>query len=548
MWQNNSRIQWNTTDFSRTVVSSYLFEFRTSRDITNITNWVYELEILDPQIPWSYLNDGTINKKVEAYRAYIFQILYYLDVDDVLEEAEIEDIFLFDLELAKIVFQKNENFDMNRHYTRMSVGQLEIKYPELHLKEMLNEDDDKIVQMSIDADVLLKLEEWKLKKSKRALANWVQWRCTVNKINELDSYVTHSTKMFLYTLYNGEIKKDKWRSCVQKVRETHPFLLDVLYYGQYLSDSLVKDTTEMFTNVRDQFIGFLEKAEWMGNGTKEQALEKIRKIKHNLGAHEMYMLDRKSNTSYEDFRFAYGLLAKNRANITKITMHLSESTNDSDESRPTDNFLLQDATYFELYLSMVFGATVYTDPYYNIDHPKALNYGALGYVLGHELAHSLDDHNRHVDINGNLNPWWDSQSNETFVERIKCLVERYKESGIEELGLDLNSFASRNDDIADHVGVTAAYFAYDKWRKENEPEKKLPGLDYSPRQLFWIAHANSHCSKYQRKLFRDLYLLAEHSPPKLRVNVPLSNMPEFSRDFKCSSYSKMNNVKKCSVW
>lgn len=80
------------------------------------------------------------------------------------------------------------------------------------------------------------------------------------------------------------------------------------------------------------------------------------------------------------------------------------------------------------------GAREYTDPYYNIGRPKALNYGAFGYVLSHELAHSLDDNNRHVDKNGNLNPWFDSQSNKTFVERVQCLVKQYRKYGHDEFG------------------------------------------------------------------------------------------------------------------
>lgn len=102
--------------------------------------------------------------------------------------------------------------------------------------------------------------------------------------------------------------------------------------------------------------------------------------------------------------------------------------------------------------------------------------------------------------------------------------------------------------MADNGGIKVSHVAYQKWIKENGSEKKLPGLSYTPLQLFWIKLAQTWCSKYRPQVLKELIVNDQHSPEEFRIRGSLSNSHEFAKDFQCPLGSKMNPVKKCSVW
>lgn len=112
----------------------------------------------------------------------------------------------------------------------------------------------------------------------------------------------------------------------------------------------------------------------------------------------------------------------------------------------------------------------------------------------------------------------------------------------------MNGFSTLNENIADNVGLKAAYHAYVKGLNASEPEKRLPGLNFSPKQMFWISMANSLCGRYRGEYLKTSVYEERISPYKFRVNGPASNLPEFANDFQCNREAKMNPAKKCDLW
>lgn len=104
------------------------------------------------------------------------------------------------------------------------------------------------------------------------------------------------------------------------------------------------------------------------------------------------------------------------------------------------------------------------------------------------------------------------------------------------------------ENIADNGGIKEAYLAYNTWVENNGPEGKLPGLEYTSNQLFWISAAQNWCSKYRLEAVELQVTTDVHAPEDFRVFGPFSNMDYFSKDFSCPLGSKMNPLKKCSVW
>ncbi|KFM81408.1 Endothelin-converting enzyme 1, partial [Stegodyphus mimosarum] len=112
----------------------------------------------------------------------------------------------------------------------------------------------------------------------------------------------------------------------------------------------------------------------------------------------------------------------------------------------------------------------------------------------------------------------------------------------------VNAFNTERENVADNIGPKAAYMAYQSWMTRNLKERKLPGLKYTHDQLFWISAANVYCEISTPRRLQAEIKYGLYSPGKFRVIGPMSNIPEFSEAFNCSSDSAMNRRNKCEVW
>lgn len=112
----------------------------------------------------------------------------------------------------------------------------------------------------------------------------------------------------------------------------------------------------------------------------------------------------------------------------------------------------------------------------------------------------------------------------------------------------MNGFNTQGENIADNGGIKMAYLAYKDWSARNKPEKKLPGLNYTPAQMYWISTASTWCSKERPESMKVHQAVDSHSPDEYRIIGPFSNIREFAKDFNCPINSKMNPQEKCELW
>lgn len=225
-----------------------------------------------------------------------------------------------------------------------------------------------------------------------------------------------------------------------------------------------------------------------------------------------------------------------------------------------------------------FPAGILQGEFFTNDRPKYLNYGGIGYVMGHEMTHGFDDQGRQFDKEGNLVEWWQPETKKKYLERAQCIIDQYSNYTVKEVGLkvcqssfyyrtwfinvtlivlqkknylltQINGINTQGENIADNGGIKEAYLAYNDWEQSNgQQEARLPGLQYSPQQMFWIGAANVWCNKYRPEALKARVITDPHSPGEFRVIGPMSNMPEFAKDFNCPLGSPMNPAKKCTVW
>jgi neprilysin len=145
----------------------------------------------------------------------------------------------------------------------------------------------------------------------------------------------------------------------------------------------------------------------------------------------------------------------------------------------------------------VIPAGILQGAFFDADRPRYVNYASIGYVIGHEITHGFDDQGRQYDSSGDLVDWWQPETKTAFDEKARCIIEQYGNYTEPLTGLNLNGINTQGENIADNGGIITAYRAYQKWTENNEKEKMLPGLPYSPNQIFWLSAAQTWCSKYR---------------------------------------------------
>jgi endothelin-converting enzyme/putative endopeptidase len=170
----------------------------------------------------------------------------------------------------------------------------------------------------------------------------------------------------------------------------------------------------------------------------------------------------------------------------------------------------------------------------------------MGMVVGHEITHGFDDQGRHFDALGNLKEWWTTASDEAFRKRAACVKEKYDQ----EIAVDdihVNGALTLGENVADMGGVKLALAAMRSSSKEKG--QKSAAYRYSEDQQFFLGFAQLWCAKRRPEYMRKLAVIDPHSPPALRVDVPLKNLKAFQDAFQCKPDSKMvAPPPRCEVW
>jgi endothelin-converting enzyme/putative endopeptidase len=195
---------------------------------------------------------------------------------------------------------------------------------------------------------------------------------------------------------------------------------------------------------------------------------------------------------------------------------------------------------------MVFPAGILQPPFFSRDFPRAMNYGAVGMAMGHELTHGFDDQGRKFDGTGQMREWWEPSVVARFEERAKCVEDLY--SGYEvEPGVKVNGKLTLGENIADLGGIKESYGAYKAWEAEHgAPPSPVPGLTND--QLFFLGYAQSWCQLMTPERARLLVSVDPHSPARFRVQGPLASFPAFAQAFSCAPGTPMNPANRCEVW
>ena len=278
--------------------------------------------------------------------------------------------------------------------------------------------------------------------------------------------------------------------------------------------------------------------EWMSEATKKAALEKLKAITNNVGAPKKWRDYSKLTVARDDF---FGNSVRSAEAMRQQMMDRIGKPTDKTEwsmTTPTVN-----AFYSPQYNSINFPAGILQSPFFDPRRDIALNFGAAGAVIGHEMTHGFDDQGRKFDGDGNLRDWWTAQDGAEFEKRAACIANEY--SGFTAVDdVHVNGKLTLGENTADNGGLRVALMAlHDTLKGKDE---KIDG--FTTDQRFFIGFAQIWCENQTPQAMRQQALTNPHSPGQYRVNGTLQNMPEFQKAFSCKAAQPMVSENACHVW
>jgi endothelin-converting enzyme/putative endopeptidase len=335
-------------------------------------------------------------------------------------------------------------------------------------------------------------------------------------------------------------RQPRWKRCMRAVdadlgEALGKFYVDVAFAGNAKTRALT-----MVHDIEKAMEKVIKEMPWLDKATKKKALVKLQLLANKIGYPERWR-------NYSALRIVRGDQLGNslRANAFEINRMRSKISKAVDKKEwgmtpPTVN-----AYYNPLENNINFPAGILQPPFFDKDIDDAVNYGAIGVVIGHELTHGFDDKGSAFDGKGNLQDWWTANDKFEFKTYGACFVEQYAAYSPVD-GAKLNGELTQGENIADNGGAHLAYLALRERLKGNEPAA-VDG--FSADQRFWIGFAQVWCENVRPEQARTLVLSDSHAPGRFRTNGVASNSPDFARAFSCKVGDPMvRGEKACKLW
>lgn len=558
---------WNLQNTLHILQNKYnmggLFSWAVQEDDRNSSLYIIQIDQGGLTLPTrdTYLNQTANDKILTAYLDYMTKVGVLLGGELNSTRVQMKAVIQFETRLAEITIPSEDRRDEEKLYHRMAISELQEHAPfmdwlayftdalRLVGKKISKKERVVVYAPQYLANLTDIIKEYNNStEGKIILNNYLVWQTVRSLTSCLSKPFRDAYKGLRKALIGAEGGEEPWRYCVTDTNNVVGFAIGAMYVRELFQGDSKAKAEEMINSVRTAFKENLKQLSWMDKETRELAEEKADAITDMIGFPDFILDVEKLDERYKelevsDNNYFQNNLNANQFNLRRNLQNLGTPVNKTrwNMTPPTVN-----AYYTPTRNQIVFPAGILQAPFYDTTHQQALNYGAMGVVMGHELTHAFDDQGREYDKYGNLHQWWKNETIERFKNQTECVIKQYSEYEIN--GKKLNGKQTLGENIADNGGLKAAYRAYIDWTKKNYEEPPLPALNLTHKQLFFLSFAQVWCSASTEEATNLQIEKDAHAPPKFRVIGSLSNSPEFAQAFSCTPGSKMNPVQKCEVW
>jgi putative endopeptidase len=471
-----------------------------------------------------YLADDERSRELlAAYQAHVARLFELAGVAAFEQAAE--RVVAVETLIAQAHWTRVQNRDRTATYNRMTLAEVAAIAPNLDMPVMLAAGDidgiDEIVirQPSYLARIARTYTEV-------SLADWQHY----HRFHLLRSSAPYLPAAFVeanFEFYgrtlNGQLEmRPREKRGVALVQAVLGFMVGEQYVARHFQPEAKERMDAMVENLKRAFEQAIDELEWMTEETKLEAQAKLARFNTKIGYPDVWL---DYDCVHIDATDLIGNLRRSNAceharNVARLGQPV-----DRDEWFMTPQTV--NAYYSPTMNEIVFPAAILQPPFFNVEADDAINYGAIGGVIGHEITHGFDDQGRHSDGEGNLRDWWTPADAEQFRARTQLLIDQY--SAYEPIeGMNINGAVALGENIADLGGLTVAYRAY-RLSLGDEPAPVIAGFDGSQR--FFLGWGQVWRISFRDEALRRQLMTGPHSPGRYRVLGVLSNMPEFYEAF-----------------
>jgi len=495
-----------------------------------------------------YLKTDPASVKIQgAFRSYVEKMMQLAGEPPDRAAVEAEAIYGLERALAGSHFSRVEMRDPRRVYNRVDLPGLEKLAPRFDWQRYLaalghpglsafDTTTPKAVEELNSLIGELPPETW------RAYLRW-KLVSAMAGTRALPRAFTEERFAFTSTYFTGAKELEpRWKHCVRATGGALGEALGQAFARRTFGEEGKARSRELISRIEAAMRKDLDEVSWMDDATRRAAHEKLERVVNKVGYpdrwrnYDALQIDRRS--------FFESVLAADAFEVNRDLSKIGKPLDRAEWLIPPQTV---NAYYDPSMNEIVFPAGILQPPFFVRAGPDAVNYGAIGMVMGHELTHGFDDQGRQFDALGDLRDWWTPSSSEEFDRRATCVVDQYDGyTAVDDV--KLNGRLTLGENIADLGGIKLAHAAYRASREGRPPDPPVAG--FTPDQVFFLAFAQSWCSVRRPEQARTYAAVDPHSPPHWRVNGPLSNLPAFAEAFSCPVGSPMvrTGPKHCQLW
>ena len=491
-----------------------------------------------------YLDEENASKR-EAYRKYLAELFTLAGVDAAQVPAAVEGVMNVETALAEKMWSNMQLRDVQAQYNPVAKADFEktyagvIDWPSYFAAIGLTDFDRVIVgQPSALANAVNTLKTAPVEDLRSYLA--AQYLNSAASFLS-DDFTAASFEFHGRVMSGQQEQRPRWKRAMSVPNGILSEAVGKMYVDRYFPEKDKVRMSELVKNLQTALGQHIDALEWMSDATKAKAHEKLATFTVKIGYPDKWQdysaLEIDPSKSYWENILAARLWAHNDQ-MSKFGKPV-----DRDEwfmSPQTVN-----AYYNPTTNEICFPAAILQPPFYNPDADDAVNYGAIGVVIGHEMTHGFDDQGRQFDKDGNMNNWWTDEDAEAFKAKTDILVKQF--DAIEVLpGLHANGTYCLGENIADQGGLRVSYTALQNALNGEEP---APKDGFTAAQRFYVAYAtlwgqNSRDEEIERLTKQDV-----HSLGKWRVNATLRNIQTFYDAFGITDGAMfMNEEERVIIW
>ena len=493
-----------------------------------------------------YLNDDPRSQEIrEAYLVHLEKMMILSGISE--DEAKMKAITIMKIEsrLAKASFTRLENRNPHATYNKKTQEEIMSLYPNFNWKKYMtgigvdydgeiNVRQPQFFEEVNKMMVEITVEEWK---------DYFYW----NFLNTTANYLTQEIQeqnfdFYGRTMSGSQEMRPRWRRVLGTTNGALGDAIGQKFSEKYFPAEAKERMVTLVENLKTAYAQRIDNVEWMCDETKAKAKDKLASMRVKIGYPDEWRNFSELEVGNE--AFVLNVLAANKFGKDYNNSQIGQPVNKEEWFFPAHTV---NAYYAPPLNEICFPAGILQPPFFYLDGDNAINYAAIGAVIGHEMSHGFDDQGRLYNKEGNLTNWWTEEDSERFNARTQVLVDQFNKIVVID-SIHANGELSLGENIADLGGLNIAYTAFQNAQKENPQAEMIDG--YTPDQRYFLSWGcvwaqNIRNKEIIRRTTEDVHSLGIN-----RVNGPIANMPEFHAAFDVNEGDALYlpEEERASIW